>query len=192
MLPFRKLGVRDYKPALSSLCESVPGKKQLLQHLSQSSALHLSSYLKHISRIIIISFFCGAKVIAPCCIWCEDLQTGHHKSWNGNHTRRIAAVPWGLRAVLMGWNSKKKRWFLGGMKTETVVKRDLLWSASVCLRIEKGPFIVRRAQKSHSCHYCSPRSTTPGLSVWARNMFVWFQFPWENILPEMPFSKCLI
>lgn len=51
------------------------------------------------------------------------------------------------------------------MKTETVVKRDLLWSASVCLQIEKGPFIVRRAQKSHSCYYCSPGSTTPGLSV---------------------------
>lgn len=134
MPPFRKIGVRDYKPALSSLCESVPGKKQLLQHLSQSSALRLSSYLKHISRNIIISFFCGAKVIAPCCIWCDYLQKGHHKSWNGNRTRRIAAVPWGLRAVLMGWNSKKIIMVFGGYE---IWNRGQAWSSVKCFRMPR-------------------------------------------------------
>lgn len=93
--------------SLETACGLVPGKERLLQHLIESSALCLSSYLQHISRIVIISFFSGAKVIAPCCIWCEDLQTCHHKSWNGTHTRRIGVVPWGLRTVLMGWNSKE-------------------------------------------------------------------------------------
>lgn len=144
------------------------------------SALCLSSYLEHISRIIIISFFCGAKVLAPCFIKCEDLQTCHHKSWSGT-ARRTGAVPWGLRAVLMGWNSKEKAWLLRGMKTKAVVKRDLLWSASVCLLSQKGPRfhcllcseITQLLLSFTRIHHISPRSTGI-MSVGLQKMFFWF------------------
>lgn len=135
------------------MCELDPGKKQILRHLIQSSALCPSSYLKQISRIIIISFFCGAKVIALCLIWCEDLQTCHHKSWNAT-TRRTGAVLWGLRTVLVGEAQKNNHGFWEEWKLKP------WWSGIFCEVLPYASwvkrahdFIVHCIQNSHNCYW---------------------------------------
>lgn len=117
------------------------------------ASLNKSQYIIRIVYVygIISFFFNGAGEIVQCSNiafhYIEDLQTCSHKSWNANH--RPAGLLWCLEVWVQFWwgEIQKNNHGFGGMKTETIAKKDRLWSASVCLLSQKAyDFIVQPLQ----------------------------------------------